>query len=269
MKQLSLLFLLTIFSLGFSQQTDWHSMGLKGKMKTLERSSFNISDKQGKIDTTNLDTDVYYFNEFGFFDSIIKLSNGVVTSREVYTCDNKGLPISSSIVTKLSTFDLRSERKFNYSDKYDSLHIYCFDDKNDTAFFYLLCFDQFTNLIEYTTIMPGFVESERDFYNESNQLIRSEYWVDSTLVTQQKFEYEKGNFRNSILTNFEIDQDYLVIEEFDKVGNTILNIRKKGTAIVANKTWEYRYDKIGNYTERKIYEDSKLIYITNRKFEYY
>ena len=269
-EKIVLVFLLMTFPFLLSaQRTDWSEWELNGKVRILDKKIF-IPNSAGVIDTTQFDHNIYYFNQFGFYDSIVrKDSKGVVMGKSVFECNENGLPIRSTVQTKFVNELLTYSEDYSFSENLDTLFIYTLGEFNDTSFFKLYCYDEMNRIIEFTTNSQAYVEQEHFFFNEDGKLIRSELLADETYGTFLDYIYSEADTRvGKVLYTPQNETDSFE-EQFDNQGNIVSRKSLSDSELKKFEIWKYEYDNQSNYLIKKYFKGGQLGLYVERKIDYY
>lgn len=248
-------------------KTDWKKLNIKGKVKSISEISYLAIDKFGKIKKGNrapnplwektdyiFDTNgylleliqsdsskSYYYSEsykYDIWENLIEtsISGG---SKYYYKYDNKGNKI------ELNTYLPNGQ--------HESKHIYKYDEKD--------------NMIEETLYyQESQPENTLYKYDEKNNLIAiNHYRSNGNCYSEVSYKYEDNNKIKAIW-----DNSYYSIYQYDDKGNLIVenSLNSDDKPLYGKTTYEYEYDRNGNWIKSIVFKNGFAEYILERKIEY-
>ncbi len=298
-----ILILLTITALSCSEKagkeakSDWESMDLKGKVKSIKMLVYQFSAcQEGMEEEPLVDTANMFFDEEG---RLLKLnaydSDGSSSTlsfdkdkkeREVYYFKMPNISKSreqikyneNGLVVEKFSYESDSLLKERYTCRYSEC-----GEKVEEAWYNAS--DSLTKKITHLYNDKGFLIEERalgaeedvlwvntyTYDNKGNVIETANYNSVDSLERRTTYKYDdKGNlFEKSFYNKF----DSLILKEtllYDKEGSLVEdNFFYTEYSLYSQNSFEYKYDEMGNWTECVERGDSLLRFITKREIEYF
>lgn len=283
MRPFILIFLVLISSFCFSQKTDLQIENLKGKIKTMSSSNYDVNIVEGQYKKGAKKNESFFddiiitdYDTIGnkISETYIKTDNSV---REILTFkyNQKHLLVE---ITK----DKFGKEKFEYNEQNRLINHYDYDKNERIKNFTSYLYDKNGNLIEkrYANYIS------KHFYNPNKLLIRLEKYdtdeismaeiLKSKIVSNNYFEY-KYDTENRISEEFEISKNHRNEQSYmyDNFGNILaefIYIDKKSDGSSYRsiiRKYIYKYDEKGNWISRIQIVDKEPRSLDERKIEYY
>jgi hypothetical protein len=107
-----------------------------------------------------------------------------------------------------------------------------------------------------------------------NKIEECHYYPKNVLEYKYTYKYDKENRKIEEIRyrGKNIDFDYRYVYEYDQYGNKVLDdyFMNAGDPPLAHRTWTYKYDVMGNWTESTEYDkDGNPLFIIDREITYY
>lgn len=208
---------------------------------------------------------------------IFSPKTGYLLEQQVIVTENFGssIPHIQTTYYQYHFFNKNSFSQQVYSEKL------IFKIKIDTLPEYLNPYSPFSdnNIAQTLPFVENFSWQKIDSFSKIYQKIDKKHWKETYLLdSNYKKEYlikfsEKGK-ANFYLTETETSAQDTIIRKYTKFkGNIVILENSNGISPKTNFFWLYKYDKLGNWTQRDFYKDdttdvSNLIKSEHRIFEY-
>lgn len=298
---LILMILISSYSYIKKENNDLSEFNLKGKVKSVREFTYenidNLEDIQKNKPSGKF---VVFYNIKGNLTKRYSYhSDGRLVVNNIYKYDNEGFLIERIIFT-LGEMDFRYT--FKYDEKGNKIEMTCYNSDgslNDKTTYKYDIKDNQVEIIMYNS-NEKLEEKSEYTYNDKDikmdgklELFKPDGSLDfSTIYNYDEkgnkielYSYESNrNFRNN--DTFKYDDKGNLIEfislypngnvyskdtyKYDEKGNQIEKITfNSNSEIKENITTKYDYDENENWVKKNVYSNKTLLYIKERKIEYY
>lgn len=280
-------------------KTDLIKKNLLGQVKQITEKRYLVNDKFGNIEKDTLvETNVLLYDENGF------RSKKDLRGSDDPDCkyDEKGNPIEYTYkgwsiqkwklewdekerVIEESVLDtdgnLKLKRTFKYDNNGNKIEQetqtpYSHDPKRFMHTKYVYKYDNNNNKIgwyEEDNIVSSLSPVEMYKYDNNGNILEEKSFSDGVLSVIIKYEYDNNENLIEVKTN-SLDRDYSTKAtiRYDEKGNEIEQVQTgiiDKEPIKRENTYEYEFDKIGNWIKKIEYNDGVAEMIVKREIEYY
>ncbi len=257
-------------------KNDLDKVGLKGKIKTLNETEYQASDKFGDIQKGNIQYKfITIYNESGnTLEWRMYDSDGNQYSKVIYEYDNNRKIIEKK---QFHEENINSRTTYKYDEK--GMKIESDDYKSDGSLEskYLFSYDEQGNISEmkHYDKAGNLVSNNIGKYDENGSIIETTYYkLDGSIDSKATEKYDvKGNKLESTFLDLDKPPESKNIFKYDDSGKLIEETESFGGS-VSIATYRYeKFDKFGNWLIklqegeliRNLYKNT----ITEREIEYY
>lgn len=284
-----ILFIITGCHAQTHKSNDLADENLKGKIKLVRYKPLKVIDTSDNKTKQELRTKrfnsknrikVYMFNKDGNFEKIQILYNDgepikTITYKYLRGLRKKAIDSSFSTRTKVVFWN------FEYDDKNNLIEIIIGSEDGNSFKEKATCeYDSNGNRI----ISKQYVRNESDpnlfityEYDKFNNLLEEiAYKTDSTIFQQHYYEYDNHNrikeeyhYTHRGMPEYLSDNSIFIYNENNDVIKELRYYPYGSGDVMKNWTFEYVYDRFGNWIEKKEFYEKKLLFIKEREIEYY
>jgi hypothetical protein len=280
-------------------ESDWFLYGLNGRVKSIRETPYEIIiDSTGNFFKGEVSTSLEYLHHKYEFDT-----SGFIWREYFY---NRGLEISHIdeyhynedhrvlYIVKIAGKEKNNKKDtvynvFNSQWYLESKHyyvnnvkrntvLYFYDEENniikdssDENWYRIYKYDSLGNEVESESHSSRGVMAYKNYYNSKNQKTRSKYYNDGNLQHISHYAYNHNGKLISII-DLKTNGDTVNINEYrdNQRGDQVFERHAYLEQGWDNRhTFEYTYDKHGNWIEQKYSKNSEPEYIIERRIEYY
>jgi hypothetical protein len=238
-------------------------LNLKGHVKSLIYKPFDLTEIKWHVDNYRS----FQFNENGEVKQHLKKGNKMVVKSFV-KMDKNNCPCESKINYSISdSLNFTNKTVYDYQNLIITEH--AFNYKNELTDIYKTQFDSLGNTLN------------RRLFNAKNELIETRFYEynerkDISKITTEyangkkeinsitKYNYAENSTENTVNFN-----DSISSTSFDKLNKNGDIIEFKSVTNKYTTTYEYRYDRKGNWIKRTVFEDGKPTHGAKRTLKYY
>lgn len=197
--------------------------------------------------------------------------DGSLYEKIIYERNEEG--IAQKAMIKNSSNELKSYWTYEYDSNGNMIKVKTYDSENNLTNIQSNKYDKKGNSIEMLLKRPG---NERGWkhvykYNSNNKKIEQfRYKPDGSLKDQRTYSYDKDGNEN---LQFKLNPDgsfMKFVSEYDKMGNlTVQNWFNEQGEQTHQTSFEYIYDKNGNWISKRRSSNGELGMVWERQIEYY
>lgn len=266
-------------------------LNLKGKVKSIKETNhyttgskscmlYIFDIKGNKIEANGCDLDskvteknIYKYDSKGNqIESVLYYPDGSILFKFVYKYDSKGNQIEETILERDGS--INQKYTFKYDSKGNKLGGFNYDKDGKLLCEYTYKYDSDGYIICEKWIGSEYSCSKRksNVYNKKGNCTKRYFYdEDDSLFSVSTFKYDsKGNIvEHNIYTQDDI-LELISYTKYDKNGNIIEGTIYYPDGILSSiTTFKYKYDKMGNWVQKKEFAKDKLRVKYKREFEYY
>lgn len=261
---------------GFAQRNDVQEQNLHGKVKTIRETRFEPIIKGEKIQKGKqaicedfiVSQPYFAFDEQGYITHHTEYGpKNEVVSKETYTVVNPGKTRKAYKYNPKG--ELISTTEYEYNDLNQLVTNTEFDASGSKVSELAYTYNDEKQMIKQVSI--HFPTDHHSLYTAryENGLLTEETMEGSVYMhIKNKFD-AKGNVIESLYYSASDSLEYTIYKKYDDKANMTEYRFDNGDDVPLTESYQYEYDKQGNWTKRIIFEEQKPQCIIERKITYY
>ena len=251
------------------------SNSLKPKFKMIKEVIYKPENGELKNRNDLFDSNLSSCTIFDQSEKVLEIrryaKDGSLQEKTIYERNEDGL--AQKAMKKNSSDELKSYWNYEYDSNGSMVAVKTYDSKGNLTKVQSNKYDDRDNLIEMILLKPG-NESGWKFiykYNSHNKKTeRLRYKPDGSLKDRRTYSYDEGG--NEILQiKFNPDGSFMkFVSKYDRMNNmTVQNWLNEEGEQIHQTSFEYVYDKNGNWISKRRSSNGELGMVWERQIEYY